>query len=854
MAEVRVNLKVVDSFSNTLKSYQREMDRAAAATTKTANAAGSTAKEMSVLDRTIKSALAGITIGAAVRLGKEMYNLGLETRVATVSLEKLSATAGGYEAVMDAARRATGGVVDDLTLMHGANRFLTMGIAQTSEEVAKLTQAALVLGRVMGYSGQEAIESFSLLLSNESVLRLDNFGLSAARVRQRIAELREENEGWTRSDAFRQAVLDEITEKFGLLGDAADAAYTPVKRLETILTNLQQDASTVGSTILDSAVQTIFTITDGLATIHEFNVANAQSAELEQAANNATATAMLSAFSNVSMIPRNATTGEMLPDYARSALPPSSAQQLMESLAGAIRNGLDTSDWDAVMAAFEYAITHDVDWDWRQLEAKFGEVVIAERNIFGQPTRINQDVMRQAGWTYWQEGLEYIRDLQTAQTTARQQQRVDAANAPDADADRYWRIRREGPMQEAQRRAAELMYYPAWDQREYSLDSQQSRGLAAMQSYMGIESQGSYKGNTLLSPVAIANMQAYVDEAERLALLASSMQDRGLISEDAEARIVNYSNVMKQIRDNAVSTREEFDNLSLGQLMGQTSGGRAAEMDAMLVAAYGEGGATADQVDAFSRALGLDSGSLTLMSEQWKDVGIPMILDITEDLGIEAGVAARAGLLAGIERYGQMGYTGALPYDLIMQDMGYNLTSGSIDYGGTDTYDVKAGDTLYDIAHARGMTVDQVRTAAGLRPGEWLQAGSQINFGGSGGQWAWQGAGAANAGAVDAATAAAEGEMTSRAAAGAEVWRVNMSNALSDAVDTFSAAISAVEIDPVKVPFELVFQMGGNTSPLMQIIANVINGNGGTAPGSGNNTGRSNTTRFDNGRTAPWVG
>ena len=79
---------------------------------------------------------------AALQLGQkilELRDLGAAATAAGNTFEQLSGGAIAARANLDAMRAATRGVVDDTTLMGGANRLLLMNLASTGEEAAKLT-------------------------------------------------------------------------------------------------------------------------------------------------------------------------------------------------------------------------------------------------------------------------------------------------------------------------------------------------------------------------------------------------------------------------------------------------------------------------------------------------------------------------------------------------------------------------------------------------------------------------------------------------------------------------------------------------------------------------------------------
>jgi LysM repeat protein len=838
MADVRVNLRVIDGFSGTLNTYQREMNKAAQASQKAAAAAGGVTRETTAMGRALRGALGAITVVGAVAIAKEIYKVGVESRVATAALEKLAAQVGGVEVVMNSLRHATGGVVDDITLMHGANRFLTMGIAQTSDEVARLTQAALVLGRVMGYSGQEAIESFSLLLSNESVLRLDNFGLSAAKIRNRMAELREENEKWTRSDAFRAAVLEEIANKFGMLGDAADEAFTPVYRIATILENMKQDFSSGASTVLDAAAQALFNLADGIDAVNQGNAILAT----HTAAWGMTADQYMGSGYLPTIDRTNATTGERI-DSNIQIFPPSFTRHLATAIQEAFAAG-ETFDAPGSREAFFQRVFTEAPLNQGDFNTITGEYFTGSGQNDPGMAQIYQR-MNAVLVTFQNYSEDTNRALQAQERALTREQNYAAAAAllRSDSAYNYTPFDQVGWNQQMQ--AGLGMWNPAWMQREYSLGTQAQDTLRGSQYYSQFASQGNWNGQTLMSAGDAAQLQYYADEMNKLVDIAEGLAENMQIRPEALESIRNYAAVAQGIADNAARTREEFDNASLSQIFGQQDAGRLGEMDQMLLSAYADSGASPEMQDAFNRMLGLDNGSLTLMSEQFRTTGIPMILDVVNDLGFEAGLRARDAVMAAMEEGAASGYTGVLPYDIIMRDAGYNLSTGSIDYGGgsgtSEAYNVRSGDTLWDIARQRGMTVDQVRAAAGLQPGQVLQAGSTINFsgpGGQGGQWQWDQSMIGNTSQI-----AAQQESDTQRHVDSIVG--SFRTGMEDVVGILTTGLEQLSTTPFKIPIELVINAAG-TDVLSTLIGSIVTNNGGVPPGASGKAGKSGSSRSGN--------
>ena len=126
--------------------------------------------------------------------------------------------AGAGVEVLDRLRDRFGSISTDSQLQEFTNRILSIDAAASSDEVVDLAEIGLGLGKAFGRSPEESIQSFSLLLSNESIRRLDSFGISAIQVRERIAQLQGEFDTLTRSEAFYIATTEAAQTSLDKIG------------------------------------------------------------------------------------------------------------------------------------------------------------------------------------------------------------------------------------------------------------------------------------------------------------------------------------------------------------------------------------------------------------------------------------------------------------------------------------------------------------------------------------------------------------------------------------------------------------------------------------------------------------
>jgi hypothetical protein len=167
--------------------------------------------------------------------------------------ERLSESIGeSTNAMIEGMRKASSGMVADSDLMLSANRLISMGLAGSAEEASNLTHMAVRLGEAMGKGPTQAMEEFALMMANQSIPRLDTFGISAGRVRTRIAELMEANQALTREEAFAIAVRKEGQESLARLGEGGKGAAATMARLRATFANITEHIGSAFLPILDA--------------------------------------------------------------------------------------------------------------------------------------------------------------------------------------------------------------------------------------------------------------------------------------------------------------------------------------------------------------------------------------------------------------------------------------------------------------------------------------------------------------------------------------------------------------------------------------------------------------------------
>lgn len=220
-----------------------------------ATGAFAAAKGLKNVEDGLNNFIGAIQNSLIVQVGLELNEVGRQANIAEVTFTELAGGAKDADEMLKDLRTSTNNVVDDMTLMSGANRLMVTGLAKSGDEVSALTELGIKLSGAMGVDAKSGIENFSAAILNMSYERLDTLGISASRVRARVAELKEE--GYSTEEAFKLATIEQGRLTLERLGIAADASATHVANLSTKMQNVTQDVGQFVNTTVESAFTTV---------------------------------------------------------------------------------------------------------------------------------------------------------------------------------------------------------------------------------------------------------------------------------------------------------------------------------------------------------------------------------------------------------------------------------------------------------------------------------------------------------------------------------------------------------------------------------------------------------------------
>lgn len=182
---------------------------------------------------------AGMGLASVVNYGRELYETGQEVNRARGLFGSFTDVVGNQAAMMDRLRTVTRGAVTDLDLMNGANSLMSMKIATSADDLEHLTGIAATFAQAMGTDVGGALEQISMIIANQSYLRLDALGIGSGEVRALADQYKAA--GMEAQEAFTQAFLTVADEMMPQMSAVADTAVSQIDRLGAAFQNTLDD-------------------------------------------------------------------------------------------------------------------------------------------------------------------------------------------------------------------------------------------------------------------------------------------------------------------------------------------------------------------------------------------------------------------------------------------------------------------------------------------------------------------------------------------------------------------------------------------------------------------------------------
>lgn len=148
-----------------------------------------------------------------------------------VAARNLAGSQAQLNDLMEVYDRATGGVIDQSTQLANVTKLLSVGFADSAEELDQFATAIRGISIATGRTQDFATQNLILELFSQRGQRLDQLGLQYDKVRAAANKLQAADSDLTKQMAYQQAVLDQANQRFGILADSAEGAATGLEKM-----------------------------------------------------------------------------------------------------------------------------------------------------------------------------------------------------------------------------------------------------------------------------------------------------------------------------------------------------------------------------------------------------------------------------------------------------------------------------------------------------------------------------------------------------------------------------------------------------------------------------------------------
>lgn len=596
---VTVRISAEDQFTQTIDRYNTKMGQADRATESLRTNSDGARNPLNRLGTAIGGVVAAISLNEVINFASNLNAMGIEASQVNARFTALASPLGDVEQIMGRLREATLGVADDTTLQQGANMLLSMGIAESPEELENIIGMITRLKDPTD-SLSDAINNFGLMMANQSVLRLDSFGLSSGRVRQRINELLESGQALNREEAFKMATLEEGERAILRLGNSAEMAGTSMARLQTDIENAMSSAAVNFS----QGVEGLAGLAELALGVHPAQVAKAEADA--RAAGETVAIAM-----NEGLLSAEDTAGlndEFISEFIRR-----SAEKALQN----------------------------PDMGLQEVRAQvMRDLAIEDSGLLFSQTGVNWDDYFARGTGPLADQLDILTMISgqamTLQATTAQRAAEEAQIAEE--------LARQAALEEERAMQAQLVSEASSLYREAR--TQENEALETMfQHVEGIT--GGWREMSEMEPPRFMTRE----QAETLAGMAESAQatydemlalaeiDETLFTETQLENARLAAENVKGMADDADRAATAFENMSLTDLFGQSSGGMLGEIQKLVLEQAAAGGMDEAALAELGRSFALSSGEETAGSLALSEQFAPIIAGIAQEQGPDIATA-----------------------------------------------------------------------------------------------------------------------------------------------------------------------------------------------------------------------
>ena len=183
-----------------------------------------------------KMLLATFAMGMGGRQAVQMVKDFARVEAMSVAFDTLSGGVGNAQIALGQLSKAVGGTMSKMDLLQSSNNALILGVAKSSHEMNTMFGVAVKLGRAVGRTAKDSVDSLVTGIGRQSRMMLDNIGIimdtekAYASYAAKLGVTVESLNDTERRQAFLNATLEAAKEKADMLGDSVETLQS---RLES---------------------------------------------------------------------------------------------------------------------------------------------------------------------------------------------------------------------------------------------------------------------------------------------------------------------------------------------------------------------------------------------------------------------------------------------------------------------------------------------------------------------------------------------------------------------------------------------------------------------------------------------
>jgi hypothetical protein len=240
-----ITLSVRDDFSGKLKRFTQDMDQAAQSTEKIGRTGSINLRDFNQ-QLFYAAQNAQVVYGAFQRVfstASQWAQMGAQAERSAYALRVYAGSAEEADRWMQAILTSMRGTVTEGEAAAQAYMLMKFGLADSAEAAGEFARTLSVVAAANPQLGgtENALMQIQLTLANMSFMRLDQLGLSAGQVKERMEELQGAMPGLSREAAFQQAVMEGLKEQADKLGEGMANVTIEQDRLRAKVRGFKED-------------------------------------------------------------------------------------------------------------------------------------------------------------------------------------------------------------------------------------------------------------------------------------------------------------------------------------------------------------------------------------------------------------------------------------------------------------------------------------------------------------------------------------------------------------------------------------------------------------------------------------